>query len=183
MVAEAVVKTGFTLGDLVDLIILIGALCTAIYKIWEFFAKPTSTIKKKKEARDKAKIIAVLDEVLPEKLMDHDLQVRDKYKADRANYLKLIRDDVLNQINAPIQQNQDDLEALKISAKDVLREKIMAIYHKNKYDRSMAEHEREALEQYYKDYKKLNGNSYIDKYYSRMKGWETIYDDYTEDDI
>ena len=96
MVAEAVVKTGFTLGDIVDLIILIGALCTAIYKIWEFFAKPTSTIKKKKEAKDKAKIIAVLDEVLPEKLMDHDLQIRDKYKADRANYLKLIRDDVLN---------------------------------------------------------------------------------------
>lgn len=176
-------ETGFTLGDLVDLIILLGALCAAIYKIWEFFAKPTSTIKKRKEEKDKAKIIAVLDEVLPDKLYEHDLAIRDKYKSDRANYLKLIRDDVLAQVCAPIQQNQDDLEALKISAKDVLREKIMAIYHKNKYERQMVEHEREALEQYYKDYKKLNGNSYIDKYYTRIKSWVTIYDDYTEDDI
>jgi hypothetical protein len=34
-----------TLGDIVDLIILIGALCAAIYKIWDFFAKPTSRLK------------------------------------------------------------------------------------------------------------------------------------------
>ena len=95
--------TGFTLGDLVDLIILLGALCAAIYKIWEFFAKPTSTLKKRKEEKDKAKIIAVLDEVLPNKLLAHDLQVRDKYKADRAKYLTEIRDDVLNQIGKPIQ--------------------------------------------------------------------------------
>ena len=172
-----------TLSGIVDLIILLGALCGAIYKIWETFAKPTSTLKKRKEEKDKAKIVAVLNEVLPSKLYDHDLEVRDRYKADRANYLKLIRDDVLTQVSAPLQQSQDDLEALKISAKDVLREKIMAIYHKNKHERSMMEHEREALDQYYKDYKKLNGNSYIDKYYSRMKSWQTIYDDYNDDDI
>jgi hypothetical protein len=59
----------------------------------------------------------------------------------------------------------------------------MAIYHKNKHERSMMEHEREAVDQYYKDYKKLKGNSYIDKYYSRMKSWQTIYDDYNDDDI
>ena len=39
------------LGDIVDLIILIGALCAAIYKIWDFFAKPTSTLKQKSEER------------------------------------------------------------------------------------------------------------------------------------
>ena len=34
-----------TLSSIVDLIILLGTLCTAIYKIWEFFAKPTTTLK------------------------------------------------------------------------------------------------------------------------------------------
>ena len=29
----------FTLSDVVDIIILLGALCAAIYKIWDFFAK------------------------------------------------------------------------------------------------------------------------------------------------
>jgi hypothetical protein len=91
-----------TLSGIVDLIILLGALCGAIYKIWETFAKPTSTLKKRKEERDKAKIVAVLNEVLPSKLYDHDLEVRDRYKADRANYLKLIRDDVLTQVSAPL---------------------------------------------------------------------------------
>jgi hypothetical protein len=52
---------------------------------------------------------------------------------------------VLEEVSDPITKNADDLEALKISAKDVLREKIMAIYHKNKYERALAEHEKEAL--------------------------------------
>jgi hypothetical protein len=33
------------ISEFVDLIILIGALCAAIYKIWDFFAKPTSKLK------------------------------------------------------------------------------------------------------------------------------------------
>ena len=171
-----------TLSGVVDLIILIGALCGAIYKIYEFFAKPTSTLKKKKQQKEKDRIIAILDEVLPDKLREHDLQIRDKYTADRMNYLNEIKNEVLNQVGDPIAQNTDDLEALKISARDVLREKIMAIYHKNKYERSLTQYEKEALEQYYKDYKKLNGNSYIDKYYNRMKLWTIIYDDYTDDE-
>ena len=72
-----------TFDKVADLIILLGAVCAAIYKIWDFFAKPTSTLKKKKEEKEKARIIAVLDEVLPDKLRDHDLKLRDKYKADR----------------------------------------------------------------------------------------------------
>lgn len=199
-----------TLGGIVDLIILIGALCAAIYKIWEFFAKPTTTLKQKKAAKEKAKIESVLeevlpdkveeklnellpskleekleemlDEMLPDKLLDHDLQVREKYKADRAAYLTLIRDDVLKQVGEPIQRNEDDLEALKISARDVLREKIMRIYHTYKHVRAFPLYEREALEQYYKDYKRLLGNSYIDKYYGRMSKWEIIYEDYDDDE-
>lgn len=170
------------LSTVVDTIILIGAVCGAIYKTWEFFAKPTSTLKQKIETKKKAQIREVLEEELPKALKKHDLEVRDRYKADRQRYLEEIKDEVLEQVQEPIDQNKDDLEALKISAKDVLREKIMAIYHKNKRTRELEQHEREALDQYYKDYKKLNGNSYIDKYYGRMKKWKEIYDDYADDD-
>jgi hypothetical protein len=72
-----------TLGGVVDLIILIGALCAAIYKIWDFFAKPTSRLKLKAKQRREAEIEAVLNRVLPEKLEAHDLETREKYKADR----------------------------------------------------------------------------------------------------
>ena len=170
------------LGDIVDLIILVGALCAAIYKIWDFFAKPTSTLKKRSQEREAERIRAILDAELPTRFLEHDLETREKYKADRQQYLIDIKNEVINAIGANVSQNQTDLEALKISARDVLREKIMGIYHKNRQTRSMTEYEREALVQYYKDYKALNGNSYIDRRYERMKRWETIYDEVLEDE-
>jgi hypothetical protein len=90
----------------------------------------------------------------------------------------------LAEIGGEISTNTKTIEALVISAKDVLREKIMAIYHKNKYNRTLTEYEREALNQYYIDYKALKGNSYIDKRYARMDKWKVIYDDdpYDEDE-
>ena len=172
-----------TLGGVVDLIILIGALCAAIYKIWDFFAKPTSRLKQRSKEKEKARVIAILDEVLPEKLKAHDLEIRDRYKADRQQYLLDIKEEVVKALGGTVSQNKEELEALIISAKDVLREKIMAIYHEYKTERAFPTHKKEALVQYYKDYKKLNGNSYIDKYYNRMKSWKEIYDDYSEDDM
>lgn len=165
-----------------DFIILLAALGAAIYKIWDFFAKPTSKLKKMIEERKKARIKEVLDAELPKILKKHDLEVRDKYKSDRQKYLEEIKEQVLEEVSEPIMQNTDDLEALKISARDVLREKIMGIYHHNRRERSMTEYEKEALSQYYKDYKALNGNSYIDKYYARMTRWQIVYDDYADED-
>ena len=114
---------------------------------------------------------------MPQILLDHDLEVKEKYKNDRQNYLEEIKQEILNEIGDDILANSKTIDALVISAKDVLREKIMAIYHKNKYNRTLTEYEREALNQYYVDYKALHGNSYIDKRYNRMNKWKVIYDD------
>ena len=175
---------GLTVGELVDYIILGGALVGALYKIYEFFAKPTSKIKQRAINKEKERIGAVLDEKLPTILYNHDLKTREKYKSDRQNYLNEIKAEVLAEIGDEISTNTKTIDALVISAKDVLREKIMAIYHKNKYNRTLTEYEREALNQYYIDYKALHGNSYIDKRYNRMDKWKVIYDDdpYDEDE-
>lgn len=173
---------GLTVGEIVDYIILFAALLGAIYKIWDFFATPTSKLKQKAEEKEKQRIGAVLDEKLPKILYDHDLETRDKYKGDRQNYLNEIKAEVLKEIGDDMKTNTETIEALVISAKDVLREKIMAIYHKNKYNRTFTEYEREALNQYYIDYKALNGNSYIDKRYNRMDKWKVIFDDDPYDD-
>ena len=173
---------GLTVGEIVDYIILFAALLGAIYKIWDFFATPTSKLKQKAEEKEKQRIGAVLDEKLPKILYDHDLETRDKYKGDRQNYLNEIKAEVLKEIGDDVKTNTETIEALVISAKDVLREKIMAIYHKNKYNRTLTEYERESLNQYYIDYKALNGNSYIDKRYNRMDKWKVIFDDDPYDD-
>ena len=169
-----------TVSELVDYIILLGALCAAIYKIYDFFATPTSKIKQRAQEKEKARIRAIVNEIMPQILYNHDLETREKYKNDRQNYLNEIKEEILQEIGNDISSNTQTIDALVISAKDVLREKIMAIYHKNKKDRTLTYHEKEALDQYYKDYKAINGNSYIDKYYARMKTWEVIDDDYDE---
>ena len=173
-----------TVSELVDYIILLGALCAAIYKIYDFFATPTSKIKQRAQEKERARIKAIIDEVMPQILYKHDLDTRERYKGDRQNYLNEIKSEILSEIEDDIKENSETINALVISAKDVLREKIMAIYHKNKYNRTMTEYEREALNQYYVDYKALNGNSYIDKRYNRMDKWKVIYDDdpYDEDE-
>lgn len=171
-----------TVSELVDYIILLGALCAAIYKIYDFFATPTSKIKQRAREKEKARIKAIVNEIMPQILYDHDLKTKEKYKSDRQNYLNEIKDEILQEIGDDLSSNTKTIDALVISAKDVLREKIMAIYHKNKYNRTLTEYEREALNQYYVDYKALGGNSYIDKRYNRMDKWKVIYDDDPYDD-
>lgn len=170
-----------------DIIILISALTVALINIYKFFAKPTSFFMKKSHEAEKVRVEAIVDEKLkqdlPKILYNHDLETRDKYRADRDNYLKEIKTEVEKDISGIIQEihnmvssQNSKIEVLADSSKDVLREKIMAIYHQYKKNKAMPVHTREALDQYYKDYKKENGNSYIDKYYKRMGCWNT-YDD------
>ena len=176
------------LSYIVDIIILLGALAVAITNLYKFFAKPTSHFKKKAEEAEKIRIKQVLDETLPKVLYDHDLETRKKYLSDRQNYLEEIKEEVLHDIGGTIKEILDlnleqnkKIETLARSSRDILREKIMAIYFRNKRIKAMSYYEREALEQYYKDYKAEGGNSYIDKYYSRMCLWETIdSDEYDE---
>lgn len=198
------------LTTICDIIILVAALCVAITNIYKFFANGGKKVKDKieenraeqlqaektrtreviaevsteQEATRKAEIVAVLKEELPGMLVDHDIKLREKYKADREQYLQDIKEAVVQEIEGQlnaVDSIQEDMEALAESAKDVLREKIMALYHKNKRSRTMEEHEKEALTQYYKDYKAIGGNSYIDKYWARMETWDIIPDDYIDD--
>lgn len=174
------------------IIILIASITSAIVTIFTNIGKPIIWGKKRGNQNLKAKIVEVLNEILPDMLYKHDLETRDKYRADRENYLQEIKAEVLKSIQSELgavsnleeQYNalQLQYETLTISAKDVLREKIMAVYHKNKHRRKLDESEKEALDQYYKDYKAIKGNSYIDKYYGRMKRWEVIPEEYHEED-
>ena len=167
------------LGATVDFIILIGALVLALDRIGEKFG----WFKRKTEGSFEKKVVDIINKVLPDILLNHDLKTREKYKADRERYLKDISNEILSNIQNELHQvNSLDkkYEVLACSARDVLREKIMAIYHKNVRVREMTRYEKEALTQYYKDYKAMDGNSYIDRYYNRMLEWAIVEDDYEE---
>ena len=122
-----------------------------------FFGKPIKFLnkKKKQEFRDN------LNETLPEILEGQNKEIK--------NDLKQIME-----IN--LAQNEQ-IKILTDGSKDVLREKIMTIYERNKNRRAMFEYERRQLSQFYKDYKKEGGNTYIDSYYTIMQEWDTLPDE------
>lgn len=177
---------GSTFLTVCGVIITVGSVITALCTIYNFFKTPAKKYKETRDQELKQLIVDTLKENLPELLKQHDLEVKEQYKSDRDRYLTEIKNAVLTETQDELQQVKIlgiQYEALVISAKDVLREKIMAIYNAhNKTDKKLNIIERERLDQYYKDYKALKGNSYIDKYYNRMKNWGTI-DDNDDDEI
>lgn len=124
--------------------------------------------------------------MVPDALEEHDKKTKTVCVANKAVCLQEAKKEILKEIQQELSQVailSKQYEALVISAKDVLREKIMVIYFKNKASKTLSFHEKEALDQYYKDYKNMDGNTYIDKYYRRMCRWHVEEDDGVEDDI
>ena len=101
----------------------------------------------------------MLDEELPEILLKRDLETRDKYKSDRQRYLEEIKkevllslsktinnlDDTIKDIREMNKEQKEKIETLAKSSRDVLREKIMAIYHKGRHTKILSMYDKEAL--------------------------------------
>ena len=175
------------LQQICDWIILIGAVTVAIINIFKFFGKPITFFRKKKDKEYQDNLKKALDTLIPDYLEQHDLQTRDKYLADRTRYLHEIKNavledtkDILEEIRELNIKQSENLERLNMSSKDILRQKIMTIYHQYKENQKMPIFAKEALDELYKDYKAQGGNTYIDKYYARMNRWEVYQEDYDE---
>ena len=169
------------LSNASSIIILIGGVFTAINIICSAIGKPIKFWKKRADEEFEEKVVDILKKALPKLLETRDLQTRDKYLADRERYLNQIKSEVVTSIDGELNQVKkldSKISSLEISAKDVLREKIVCMYETNKHQRRLKFFERKALNQYYKDYKAMGGNSYIDTIYSRMDTWEVEPDDY-----
>ena len=137
-----------------NLIILIGGAAAATFTIAKFLGVPFNFIKKKR----KKQVEKDLEELLP--------QFFEKYMEKISGELKEIKE-----IN--ITQNKT-IDNLLYGIRDSLRYQIMDIYQRYKKARKIPQYEKEKLDDTYQDYKKINGNHYIDKYYHRMEKWEII---------
>lgn len=181
-----------------EILLYISGLMVALTTVYNFISNIGIFTKKKVNKVHKKRIETVLDEQLedrvvailnakmPDILYQHDLQVKETYLADRQRYLNEIKDEVATEMQGEftvLDELKDYVSQLALSAKDVLREKIMGVYHKNRNDRTLTENEKEALDVYYKDYKAIGGNSYIDRYYRRMSSWRVIPDHYDDENL
>ncbi len=175
-------------GKICDYIILVSAVLIAIKNIYEFFAKPTSIFKSKRAKVFREQIGEVVAEKTKEAITKYDEEISVKMEQEHSAIKETIKSEVFSEIkpalDAIIAQNEAQNESIKIltsSSKDMLRQRIMTIYHANKRERSLSYNDNEVLQELYKDYKAQGGNSYIDKYYGRMSKWETRTDDYDDE--
>lgn len=170
-----------SLESVCDLIILFGTAYFMILKMIDSFAKPTSKLKKKRVDKEKGKIKEALDEALPKYLESHDIEIKEKFLNEIKEALREENKNDFEEIKEINKSQNEQLKYLKEmilkinnSSKDIMRQKIMAIYHANKKTKTLTIYDKEALDELYKDYKAQNGNSYIEKYYARMKKWKVI---------
>ena len=108
-----------------DWIILLAATGTAIYKIIEFVSKPTSKIKQRKKERLKE----ALKEVVPPYIETYSKQIQpQRAKQIGSQVLGNIQDDIKEIKEMNIKQTAQ-IKNMNTSLKDILRQKIMTIYH------------------------------------------------------
>lgn len=118
------------MGNIADLLILIGAVLGAITVIYKFFRDSGKGVKNRittareeqvNETRElirdthnqiedecrneyKEKIIDVIKEIMPELFLEHDKEVRKKYLEDRLRYLKEIKKEVVDDLEKQLQE-------------------------------------------------------------------------------
>lgn len=64
--------------------------------------------------------------------------------------------------------------ALREGQRCLLRTEIVRIYYRHHDDRKLHEYEYKNMEECYKAYKALKGNSFIDRIHAEMQEWDII---------
>ena len=179
------------LESICDLIVVVGAAYFTIIKIINSFAKPSSKIKKKQEEKERERTKQFLNEIMPEYFKQHDEEFKKLVLQNEDIYINEVKNKVVEELreelkeikninknqNKQLYELNEKLVLINNSSKDVMRQKIMSIYHNNKKQKTLSIYDKEILDELYKDYKSQLGNSYIDKYYNRTLSWETYYPD------
>ena len=129
-----------------------------------------------------------LKEIMPEYFKQHDEEFKKLILQNEDTYINEVKNKVVEELKEELKEIKDinknqnkqldelneKLVLINNSSKDVMRQKIMSIYHNNKKQKTLSIYDKETLDELYKDYKSQLGNSYIDKYYNRMKNWNII---------
>lgn len=74
----------------------------------------------------------------------------------------------------PFRERIMGTKAIREGQMCLLRVEIVRLYYRHRDDKKLREYEYALLDQCYKAYKTLGGNSFIDHIYAEMQEWEII---------
>lgn len=66
------------------------------------------------------------------------------------------------------------METIREGQRCLLRAEIVRLYYRHREEKTLREYEYRLLEQCYKAYRAMKGNSFIDHIYAEMQEWEII---------
>lgn len=147
-----------TLNEIAQWIILIGAAIGAMKAIYGLFAKPTSYFKKRATEGHKRIMKETLEEELPIWFTEMGKPLIE-YIAKHEEALDTM---------------QECTETTKLALQNIIRQKVLEIYYMRKTTRTLYQYEKESIDQLYEDYKKFDGNSYVEELYRRMSSWDVM---------
>lgn len=74
----------------------------------------------------------------------------------------------------PVREKIMGTEKIREGMRCLLRSEVVRIYYRHKDDKQLKEYEFRNLEQCYRAYKSLNGNSFVDHIHAEMQEWDII---------
>ena len=74
----------------------------------------------------------------------------------------------------PVREWLFGIAQVKEGQRCLLRSEIVRIYYRHHDDRQLREYEFKNMEQCYKAYKALGGNSFVDRIYEEMREWDIV---------
>jgi hypothetical protein len=126
------------LGSACDVVILIGAVILAFERI----IKPIIFVKKKSKNSFEEKVSETLKAVLPDILNAHYEDIKEQLLKDTS---AKVEQDIADKLST-IELLQQQYDVLVLTAKDVLREKIMKIYHDYRKSKQLPQSKKEQME-------------------------------------
>lgn len=138
------------LNTICNYIVLAGAVVGAIVAILNAIGKPIVFFRKRKEKEQEEKL---------DKITQH------------------VSNKVVELITPQLEEIKQQNEVLVEGQRDTLRQFIVSFYHHHKLLRQITETEWEMIQEFYKDYKAINGNHYVDNLYHRMENWDVVPDE------
>lgn len=162
------ILNGINLNTVANLVILISAVIIAGKNIFAFFKKPVDDLAAKANQKEEQHIEEVLKREIPGLLQDNCKVI--------TGSLDIIKD-MINAQEEQLDDIQVSINLLNESQLDMMRYNMNKIYYKYRPFKKILSADKKAFIKIYKDYKSMDGNTWIDALYAELKDWEIVEDE------
>ena len=184
-------ETALTTGEIIALvgsgIAFLSVMLGNLDKIVSFFSKYIPKLAARRQRKKQDEMESNLKVVIPKILEQHTAsqkgscqkeivkEVKEELHKETEGHMAEIQatlDDInktVGKMNATLKQIDQRLDTVEEGVKDQLRQRINEIYYEAMRTMTISMTRLAELNTLYKDYKRLNGNSYIDDRYHEIK--------------